>query len=1227
MTTIIRDNFDPSRKELAIALQGDRDLGDHELRRLGDIEDFKVQRLGDSLFPEGFVIDGLAPTVLDVTNLCPWSNDPTHWTPHNNCTFTPAAGTDRLGRTAATRVTGSPGDDAYIDIACGDAVDRRVAAIDLKLDSTSTARVSLFDGIAEIASVTVTLTTDWQRVEVPCEAWSTGATTLALRVRPGPGSLAGTCLVALAQVEPVAVGDPLVASSYVETSGVAVTAPGNRVAIATGRVYAKGLPRPLAAQTLTFDPLVATGTALIYAEVAERYYEGLVYSELNNPYTGDPGNDSVREVTQLVLADTTDPAPPVDLVPTNPQYRSKTAVAIYQFDRATGLVTPVKDRSVVDLSKTIGNLDGRRVLPQSIPDDRLDSKATENQPGLLAALARRLRNQSGNFVVTPDDSAPHIAQDLATTTKVRVKIDPLDGYTDGRSHYLAVPQFIETPLQTSTNPRINESHTYYGGTDTYTLGKGPVTGIDSISAIFEVTETVTRGVVAGGQDDLANGPVFQVVSVVQGGTTYSGDPGGDYIQVGDAVDWSPSGGGSAEPDPGTSYTVTYRYTRTWPGSEYTSNSNSITFTGANRPVETLPFAVSYHYGQDRVDLIYLGPDGLAVAMGTPSDHPAPPPVAIGTMPLWEAHIGYNTLAASFVPRFTVGVSMARLADIEQKVLDLTYNVAQLSTQSGLRDRNTGLKGMVVDPFIDARQFDVNAAYFGTPGALAARIALDSQTLRQARTTSYTRTAVDTSRTTMAVLGEWAGLPYTATQRIAQNQYSKDGSLNPFANYDLIPPLITNSSMGWFTDWDSAYAGLFGVQITVHGTRFQPNEAGIRITVDGVQKATVTADATGSFDLSFTDTLAPTGLIAAVGAGGSPTVPYNSNPVWPRRDPLAQTFVAPEDCDMAYVDLYFSAKHATEPVTVALRGTQSGLPTDEVLALVTLQPSSILVNGSPTRVTWPSPVALTGDTSYAIVAASNSSQHRMQIAELSKPNLGPGGGFITSNPYGLGVLAASSDGRTWSAFQDQDLRFAVGLAKYQTTGALYLQSLSYPAGVTSFQLLRSQRVKFGATVVWQYSIDAEANWVPFNPDDEIAFPTVATTLVIRALASTTKDYAGVLINVQNLVAIAYKNATSSSYVSVLTSLFQNTTSAKAYLKSYIKPGTNAVPQATVNNGANWIAGTLAATRVIDINTGLAEYEYTFAFGGAGGSSFRARIDLTTGDPTIQPIVDESAFVIL
>jgi hypothetical protein len=1294
MTRIINDQPENELNELEVAFSGDRDLGDYELRRIQHNTDQKIRRLGDSIYPEGFITQGLEGTVQLVTNVLTRSDNFTHadWTKANGATVAANVAADRAGEQKMSRLNMAASGDPYLEyvVSADPATGRIVFHLDAKLETTPLLKLSFWDGVEETSVTSFTLTSEITRYTIANDdAWTEDTDTLTVRVR---GTLGGTVILGRAQVEEIEAGQPLVGHTYVPTAGAPASAEGNVVSFAAGAAFAGALPRLVAAQTLTYDPLKLTGSDTVYLELAQLYIDAEEHRpDLDHPITGFPGNDSVRESTQLVTTDTTNPTVPVDPVAENPQYRSKLAVPVYQFNRDTNTLTPVVLRNNLDISKMNGLLNGRRIETQTVPEDALDTIATEGQYGLLAAQARRMFNATGNYVNFRNKGERPIVQDTTDTEAVTLKINPLDGYASGRSYYLEEPIFKTLSLEATTEARVNEGHSYLTATvpRTYTLSKFPVTDIDSLSGIVEVVDAdVVKSALLNPLDPIYTGgeerPIYQIIEVKQtvGETTTVFVAGTDYVQNGDFVDWTPASG-TAEPEAGSTYKVTYRYTRTFGADEYSFNATSVTFLGdgtdlAPLPVNNTPFQVDYHYGLSRRDLIYLSNRGTAsggsigVVTGIPHYAPVAPAEPAGTMPLWEVLVPYDSTAIKLTDRYTPGVSMAEMVKMQKLLYSALYDIATLAAHVNYKTKNTGLKEVQTDPFMNADLFDTNAAWFGEPGELAARIDLDTGTLRMARTRAEAVLNLDTSRSTCATRGAWAGLPFEDVAKASQLQYSSHESVNPFSSVVLpvIPPMITLSVSAfrttnsgprdlqrWFT-WaadrttrtevfipegqvifendDEGFnrsrrngRDVLSLRFTTRGTRFLPGEL-VTIRVDGVSVGTTNADASGNFEFTVTrEAVSLSGIVTATGevsgvARATFNIPFRTQ----RVDPQAQTFVFDVNGDCTGVDLFFFSKGTTEPCIVTMRPLTVGLPSEEVLAMRVLMPSEVKTDGTATRINWPEPVPVVGGESYVVVAASNDDAYRVWMAQLGKANLGPGGGIITKNPYAPGSRIASGDGVTWTPYQDSDLRFNAYQAKYEPTATAYFDASDFSGsgGVTGFQLHVFQRIEEGAALTWQYSTDEEATWTPFDPAEEVNLPIVADTLIVRAIMTSdpANRYAGVGINHESVVLETFKNATKSSYVTLEKTLEETTTSCKGYVRCNKPVNTTVTPYMSNDGGETWIAGALVTSR--GITPTVTEYEYTFTFGG-GDDKLRARLDLETTTAVRVPWVDEWSAVVL
>ena len=166
------------------------------------------------------------------------------------------------------------------------------------------------------------------------------------------------------------------------------------------------------------------------------------------------------------------------------------------------------------------------------------------------------------------------------------------------------------------------------------------------------------------------------------------------------------------------------------------------------------------------------------------------------------------------------------------------------------------------------------------------------------------------------------------------------------------------------------------------------------------------------------------------------------------DPLAQTFLVQQQggAFLTKVDVYFATKDANIPVNLEIREVVNGYPGKYVLPFskVSLKPENVniststvdLPNGTtaksydtPTTFTFPSPVYVQNNQEYCLVLSSDSNGYNVWISNTGDqiPNSSR---FISEQPY-MGVLFKSQNGSTWTANQDQDLKFTIYRAKFPT----------------------------------------------------------------------------------------------------------------------------------------------------------------------------------------------------
>ncbi|MBD1581277.1 hypothetical protein [Pseudoalteromonas sp. S16_S37] len=157
----------------------------------------------------------------------------------------------------------------------------------------------------------------------------------------------------------------------------------------------------------------------------------------------------------------------------------------------------------------------------------------------------------------------------------------------------------------------------------------------------------------------------------------------------------------------------------------------------------------------------------------------------------------------------------------------------------------------------------------------------------------------------------------------------------------------------------------------------------------------------------------------------------------RFDPLAQTFTLQQSRFIAAVELYFTDKGG-ESVQVQIREVVQGIPTQTVLAQSRVASDDISI-GAATLFEF-TPVFLQAGQEYAIVVLTDGSQHEVAIAELGQ--FDQQHGWVTSQPYQVGVLLSSSNASTWTPHQNKDLTFKLKAAKFtQHTHSVDLGSVT------------------------------------------------------------------------------------------------------------------------------------------------------------------------------------------
>lgn len=734
----------------------------------------------------------------------------------------------------------------------------------------------------------------------------------------------------------------------------------------------------------------------------------------------------------------------------------------------------------------------------------LDNGILENrrQPpvldGVIASLARYDYDANGHYV-TEGLGVRFLSNDLDAQEHIFSVAEGranIDGFKVERSQSQRLRLPIDPDLQrVSSEPQVfNDSG---DGSMVVTINRPPLAQVLDIKVTQAKTETVIHGAFTGSRDVLTEPTVVAVLTIKQGTTTYA--QGTDYKVVGDEIDWSPGG---AEPAPGSSYQVTYQYIASITPTHLTDTGFKVTGV-----VQGSTMYIDYQWKLPRIDVLALTADGQVERIKGISQvrNPVAPTVPASRLALAEIAYDWRSGSTPGVRNVAIRtIKVSELTAMQRQIADLYDLMAleRLRVDANIREP-AAKKGLFVDNFLDDDLRDQGVAQTGAvvAGVLTLPITASSQHAKDNGNVLIT-------------------LDYTLTPVVEQLARTGAMKINPYQAFEPVPARVTlNPAVDQFTVTNTTWASDVterliegsGVLEQVVGTRvseqvlaarseeaqflrslsvaytvigFGPSEGLAQLRFDGIgisQPAGTAANASGLLNGTFQIPQAiPAGakLVEFLGAGGS----YGSatyvgrgqivtetrrrilTTVVRRWDPLAQTFTLPERRTLGGLELWFTTKGGSAPVIVQIRETQVGLPTTTVLTEGRLAAADIKTDGNPTRIAL-DPVALEANREYAIVVLTDDANHAVSVAELGKYD--PRTGWVTAQPYQIGVLLSSSNGITWTPHQTQDLTFrllgcrfsqtskTVSLGQYTVTNlsdVMALAGVERPAAGTDVRFL-------------------------------------------------------------------------------------------------------------------------------------------------------------------------------
>ncbi|WP_108459199.1 DUF4815 domain-containing protein [Devosia naphthalenivorans] len=642
---------------------------------------------------------------------------------------------------------------------------------------------------------------------------------------------------------------------------------------------------------------------------------------------------------------------------------------------------------------------------------------------------------------------------------------------------------VEDPELVQVN---GETH-LYPADGIVTLNNGPIADVQTVTVIKVVTKNVTHQI-SGGIDPLPDTPVYEILSVSAGGTNYAQTT--SWIKTGDGLDWSPAG---AEPSPGTTVSVTYRYIATVSPQEINRQSIKLETAVTGQPV-----TVHYRWKLRRTDVLAVDLDGNIVYLKGLSTryNPVPPTVPFNLTPLCRVENQWG------LPPVLTDVDQRRLTEAEVRamlrtLLDFGDLVSLLSLEKDIQERDpASRRGSFVDPFSDDMQRDLGisqeAAVFDgfvqlpidvtpqyvdigevpitLPFVEEAVLSQPFRTLGRPINKYLAFEPIPSEFSINPAIDRW-NVTSSSTRSKETSSIAQVGVYRPDLlgtdRYGTVDSRQSTSTVTRRLSSSTSTALPFLRQIAVNFTakRFGPGEKLQSLTFDGIEvlgEDALTANGegvmTGSFNIPA-NVRAGTKRVEIIGKGGSRGVTsFTGQGTMTRRtyvetththtvefviDPVAQSFVLSEPRQITGVKVEFTARgDVNKPVVLEMRTLIEGFPGAETVAEGILPGNFSL--GDPnvvkpenwTRIGFRFLTTVRENEWHAIALLSDDAVHGVAVAQLgdqSNPN-SPRGYDVRRQEWirsnpALGDFFDGSNGRSWLVAPDTDLTHEILAARY------------------------------------------------------------------------------------------------------------------------------------------------------------------------------------------------------
>lgn len=337
------------------------------------------------------------------------------------------------------------------------------------------------------------------------------------------------------------------------------------------------------------------------------------------------------------------------------------------------------------------------------------------------------------------------------------------------------------------------------------------------------------------------------------------------------------------------------------------------------------------------------------------------------------------------------------------------------------------------------------------------------------------------------------------------------------------------------------------------------------------------------------------------------------------DPIAQGFSFHEDKILNGVGLYFKNIEDDKTITVQIRETDNGYPSNIILAetIVKKEDLKASTDGSvETKISFDNPVYCEDDKLYVVSVLTDSTKSEVFIEDLGERDLATGT-QVVQNPYINGVLFSSSNALTWSAHQTKNLKFNLYGNEFEDKSIVNFSSIKN-IDYDGLKVLVDTSVPVDTKLEWEYSSNGGLTWLPLAINSKVDLSKTINEIEIRAIIEARKNVSPA-ISTESIILVGYKNLEKSSYVTRNVTTDMEYKEVKMIVETDAPSGTGVVfYYATDIDGNDWKSLQQESSKP-KIEGSFTEYTYKATLDESNVKNFRAKIVLTTNNTTVLPLV--------